>query len=74
MTRLDHLNWCKQRALAYVDVGEVGMAFTSMLSDLSKDSRTEASALCCAQLGFPMLASGLLSTREQMRRFIEDFS
>ena len=39
-TRKDHLTWCKRRALEYLDVGKLGEAVTSMLSDLNKHDET----------------------------------
>lgn len=41
MTREEHLNWCKDRALRYVDVhDDLDQAVASMRSDLSKHSET----------------------------------
>jgi hypothetical protein len=40
MTREEHLAWCKQRALEYVDRGELLNAVTSMLNDLGKHPET----------------------------------
>ena len=36
MTRDEHLEWCKKRALEYLDEGDLQNAFASMGSDLSK--------------------------------------
>jgi hypothetical protein len=36
MTRDEHLEWAKQRALKYREVGDYIQAVTSMMSDLSK--------------------------------------
>ena len=36
MTRDEHLAWCKQRALEYLDRGELENAVASMASDLGK--------------------------------------
>ena len=40
MNRSEHLAWCKQRALEYVDKGDLVNAVTSMLSDLGKHPET----------------------------------
>jgi hypothetical protein len=45
VTRAEHLAWCKQRALAYVDRGELLSAISSMLSDLGKHEETQASVM-----------------------------
>ena len=41
MTRQEHLAWCKQRALEYVDNGDLTNAYASMASDLRKHPETE---------------------------------
>lgn len=41
MTRDEHLAWCKERALEYVDRGELSNAVASMLSDLRKHPETD---------------------------------
>lgn len=40
MTRSEHLQWCKDRALKYLDAGDFRQAATSMMSDLSKHPET----------------------------------
>ena len=34
MTRQEHLEWCKKRALEYVDMNDMGQAWASIASDL----------------------------------------
>lgn len=41
MTREQHLAWCKQRALEYVDAGDLAQAVASMDSDLRKHPETD---------------------------------
>ena len=36
MTREEHLKWCKERALEYVEAGDLDQAVNSMGSDLGK--------------------------------------
>lgn len=36
MTRDEHLEWAKERALKYADEGDINNAFASIASDLSK--------------------------------------
>ena len=43
MTRKEHLEWCKARALEYLDRGDIQNAVTSMMSDLGKHPGTETS-------------------------------
>ena len=38
-TQQEHLDWCKERALAYLEHGDVQGAFTSMASDMKSHER-----------------------------------
>lgn len=75
MTRAEHLDWCKQRALEYAERGEFGNALASIGSDLAKhpDTNTEAYARI-VRLGLQLLMIGDLSTIEDMRRFLKGFN
>jgi hypothetical protein len=66
------MQWCKQRALEYVDDGDVQQAFTSMASDLGKHPATANHV--GIQLGMMQLMGGMLSTPAEMRKFIEGFN
>ena len=68
-TREEHMDWCKQRALAYVDRGELHNAFNSLATDLSKHPETRDHA--AIELGMMRLVAGQLETEAEMRRFIE---
>jgi len=72
MTRKEHVEWCKKRALEYVDQGDITNAFASMGSDLNKHSETTNHP--GIMLGMQMMMIGKLSTQEEMRRFIEGFN
>ena len=72
MTRKEHLDWCKERALAYVDRGDTQQAFASMTSDLSKHPETAGNP--AIMLGMQQMMSGLLSGVDDMRRFINGFN
>ena len=67
-TRAEHLAWCKERALAYVDQGDVQNAFASFVSDLRKHPETENHA--GIELGMMEMLIGSLRTPSQMRDFI----
>lgn len=71
MTRQEHLEWCKKRALEYLDKGDVTNAVASMMSDLSKHPETETKNPFLNQLGLMAAASG--DVREA-RRFITGFN
>lgn len=69
VTREDHMEWVKERALQYVDDGDVQNAFASLVSDLNKHSETVNHG--ATNLGMMLMLGGHLSTPEQMREFIE---
>jgi hypothetical protein len=69
MTREEHLQWCKKRALRYIDAGELSNACTSMMSDLSKhpDTKDHMGLLIC-----PLYTTDARSPRH-VRDWIEGF-
>lgn len=71
-TRAEHLAWCKTRALAYVDSGDLKNAFASLASDLNGHPETEGHS--AAQLGMMLMLAGHLGTADQMRDFIEGYN
>jgi len=71
VTREEHLDWAKKRALEYVDRGDLIQAFTSMGSDLTKHAELKNHPGIDLGMGLLMIKS--LSTRDEMRRFIEGF-
>jgi len=72
MTREEHLQWCKDRALEYVDRGDLQEAIASMLSDISKHPETKSDLL--SQLGVGLLMTGSLNTPDEARKFINGFN
>ena len=70
--RAQHLEWCKKRALAYVDQGYLQQALSSMLSDLAKHPKTADHPVIPLAVG--MMALGGLTTSGQVREFIEGFN
>ena len=72
MNRQEHLEWCKKRALEYVNDGDLVNAFGSMVSDLTKHPETlNHPAL---QMGIALRANGNLNTENEMRDFIDGFN
>ncbi len=71
-SRSEHLAWCKQRALEYVDAGDLEQAYASMVSDLGKHSGTEGHI--GIELGMIQLMAGQLATVSGLRSFIEGFN
>lgn len=70
--RAKHLQWCKERALEYVDKGDVSQAYASFVSDMGKHESTANHP--AMELGHIQLFSGMLSTPAQMRSWIEGFN
>ena len=69
MDRKEHLAWCKQRALEYVEAGDATNAVASMLSDMSKHPETKLDPM------FGMM--GLMEAQrgpESVRRWVEGFN
>lgn len=71
MSREEHLCWAKERALQYVEAGDLGNAIASMLSDLTKHE--ELGSHPGIRLGTLQLVGGHLKTKEQVRHWIEGF-
>jgi hypothetical protein len=71
-TREEHLAWCKQRALEYIDRGQLNEGLTSMMSDMSKHPETHAPSLYQMTVGLMMI--GALSTPEQARKHINGYN
>lgn len=42
MTRKEHLQWCKDRALQYLNEGKIAQGMASFTSDMTKHPETEA--------------------------------
>jgi hypothetical protein len=68
-TRAEHVEWCKHRALEYVDRGDLQNAFASLNSDLRKHPETEGHG--AMELGLVLMLGGYLDTERQMREWIE---
>lgn len=67
----EHLAWCKERALAYVEAGDPAQALASFFGDLL--SRAETSTHPAIVLGASLMFQGLLSTPEQVAEYINGF-
>ena len=67
MTRTEHLEWCKKRALEYVDAGDLSGGLASMFSDLEKHPETAGHA--GIELGAMMLFGGFLAGQGKSQAF-----
>ncbi len=59
ISRADHLQWCKDRALEYVELGDLIEAIASMVSDLKKHPQTQLSPPVERALIIPILFNQL---------------
>lgn len=72
MTRAEHLAWAKERALRYLDEGDLAGALASMGSDLRKHPELERSAAPgLMMIGLFDVAAGDAAA---VRRFIDGFA
>ena len=67
-TRKEHLEWCKQRAREYLDMGDIKSAYASFVSDMRKHPETENNP--ALEIGLMLMMTGNMA---DMRRFIEGF-
>jgi hypothetical protein len=72
MTRAEHLQWAKDRALEYADRGDLADAMASMTSDLNKHPETKGHA--GIELMGMLALAGHLRTRKDVREYIEGFN
>lgn len=75
MTRQEHLDWCKKRAMEYVRSGNLVEGVTSMMSDLGKHPETRESAGgALAMLGLLALKQAQDGDSEGVTRYIAGFN
>lgn len=74
MTRDEHLEWAKKRALEYLDMipPDPAQGFTSMMSDLSKHEELKDHIGCRLGVGF-MMCAGWITNIPEVRRWIVGF-
>ncbi len=72
ISRSEHLDWCKKRALEYSSKGYMPQAYASMVSDLKKHPETESHV--AIGLGMDMLMGGHLNKPGEMDKFINGFN
>ena len=71
MTRKEHVKWCKERALQYVDAGDLQNAVASMTSDMSKHPETRDMMGAMAMIGLAELMTG---NADSVRKWITGFT
>ena len=71
MNRQEHLQWCKDRAIEYVDSDDNQQAFASFMSDMSKHPETSnhlALEMGMTLLKFPEVFPGCWSMEKVLIR------
>ena len=71
MDRTEHLQWCKDRALVYVKIGDVSQAVASMTSDLSKHPETASHP--AIHLGTMLLFGSHMNGSAEAEKWINGF-
>lgn len=75
MTRAEHVQWCKDRAMEYVNQGDLLEGVTSMMSDLGKHPETkESSTGALAMLGLLAMQQAQSGDRAGVVRYITGFN
>ena len=69
----EHLKWCKQRALEYVDRGELGDAVASMASDIMKHPETKMSDATIGSLVMVAMLRIMDGDGRGVREWVEGF-
>jgi hypothetical protein len=72
MTRDEHLQWAKDRALEYADQGDTANAMASLGSDLNKHPDTKNHG--GVELMMMMAVAGQFDRPGELRKFIEGFN
>ena len=72
MNREEHLEFCKKRALEYVEARDLKNAFSSFLSDMG--NHVETCDHIALNLGTMLMINGHLDTPLQMEEWITGFN
>lgn len=73
MTRAEHVRWCKDRAMEYVNQGDLLNGVTSMMSDMEKHPETAMKGPL-AMLGMLALQQAQSGDRDGVERYIKGFN
>ena len=74
LTRQEHLQWCKDRAMEYVKEGNLLEAVTSMMSDLAKHPEMKARGEALAMLGILAMQQAQQGDTDAVKRYIQGFN
>jgi hypothetical protein len=71
-TRAEHLQWCKDRALAYCHRGDINQAVASMVSDMRKHPETADHP--AIEIMFQMHFARMFKSAEECAKYIRGFN
>ncbi len=69
MTRDEHIKWCKARALALVETGDLGHTFGRLMNDINNHPKTQGHVVITR--GLTLMMTGRLDTQAEMRELIK---
>jgi len=72
LRRQEHLEWCKKRAIEYIENNDLAQAFTSFQSDMTKHPETANHP--ALQFGALLFFTQNLSKPFQMKEWIDGFN
>lgn len=72
ISREEHVQWCKDRAMEYIKKGDINQGLTSMFSDLKKHEKTREHP--AIQIGLGLMMIGNLGTASEAEKFIQGFN
>ena len=73
-SREEHIQFCKARAMEYVEHGELLNAVTSMMSDLEKHEETRSTGKALSALGLLAAMQAQQGDRQAVERYILGFN
>lgn len=74
MTREEHLQWAKKRAIELLDAGEIDEAFSSMCVDIMKNQQLMNDHRETIKLGMQLFMNDHLNSADKMRDWILGFN
>lgn len=70
-TRVEHLAWCKKRAMEAMTDGNMAAGWASFVQDMAEHPETQDHVFL--EKGTLMVFGGQISTLEEMKKYINDF-
>lgn len=71
VTRQEHLEWCKKRAMEAMTDGNIASGWASFLQDMADHPETKDHI--SLRMGNEMVFGGQINTLEEMKKYINGF-